>query len=173
MISEKIIVGIDPGKKGAIAVLREDGSLIDLFDMPLERFEKLTGADVKIMADKLARALVGKIGIVVLEYFHMRANSGNGYFSLGSSYRVAVGVAESLGFKVVSVRRQEWKKTLGVKGLDKQRCYKLAVRLYPEAKITTGRRNKHGELGVKDGRVNSLLIAIYGMQMTGLGGSYE
>lgn len=168
MYSEEIIVGLVPGKKGAIAVLREDGSLFDLFDMPLERFEKLTRVDVKIMAEKLARVLVGKIGIVVLENFQMPANGGIGDFSLGSSYRVALGVAESLGFKVVSVRRQEWKKLLGIKGADKQRCSKLAVRLYPEAKITTGRRNKHGELGVKDGRTNSLLIAIYGMQVTGL-----
>lgn len=34
---EKVIVGIDPGKKGAIAVLREDGSLLDLYDMPLTK----------------------------------------------------------------------------------------------------------------------------------------
>ncbi|WP_325919318.1 RuvC family protein [Pseudomonas frederiksbergensis] len=163
MYSERIFVGIDPGKKGAIAILREDGSLLDLFDMPLERFEKITRVDVIMMAEKLARALVGKIGIVAIEHIHMPANDAIRDFSLDSSYRVALSLAESLGFKVVSVRRQEWKKSLGIKGVDKQRCSELAVRLYPEAKITTGRRNKHGELGVKDGRTNSLLIAISGM----------
>jgi len=163
MLSEKIIVGIDPSKKGAVAVLREDGSLLDIFDMPLERLGKLICVDVNIMAEKLARVLVGKIGIVVLEHYNMPANGVIRDFSLGSSYRVALSLAESVGFKVVSVRRQEWKKSLGVKGIDKQRYSKLAFRLFPEEKITTGRRNKHGELVVKDGRTNSLLIAIYGM----------
>jgi hypothetical protein len=163
MFSERIVVGIDPSKKGAIAVLREDGSLLDLFDMPLERLGNLTRADVKIMAEKLARVLVGKIGIVVLEHNHMPANGVIRDFSLGSAYRVALSLAESVGFKVVSVRRREWKKSLGVQGIDKQRYSKLAVRLFPEEKITIGRRDKHGELVVKDGRTNSLLIAVFGM----------
>lgn len=36
---ERVIVGIDPGKKGAIAILGEDGSLLDLSDMLLTAVE--------------------------------------------------------------------------------------------------------------------------------------
>jgi hypothetical protein len=36
---ERVIVGIDLGKKGGVEIFGEDGSLLDLYDMPLTASE--------------------------------------------------------------------------------------------------------------------------------------
>ena len=36
---KRVVVWVDPGKKGGIAILGEDGSLLDLYDMPLTAAE--------------------------------------------------------------------------------------------------------------------------------------
>ena len=60
---ERVIIGIDPGQKGAIAVLREDGSLFELFDMPIKKI----GKDNRVDGVKLAGLLHGYTGRDVFE----------------------------------------------------------------------------------------------------------
>lgn len=60
---ERVTVGIDPGKKGAIAVLSENGSLLDLYDMPLTA----NGKEGRVDARKLAGMLAGGCGTAVIE----------------------------------------------------------------------------------------------------------
>lgn len=161
---EKVIVGIDPGKKGAIAVLGEDGSLLDLYDMPLTA----TGKEGRVDARKLAGMLAGRCGTAVIEKVgYVPGDGGLGAFSFGESAGAARGVVEALGFETILVRPQEWRRLHGLKGADKRVVGRLAIELYPAALVTTGRKNKAGEIGIKDGRTDALLIARYGLSKNG------
>lgn len=160
MYMEKVIIGIDPGKKGAIAILGEDGSLLDLYDMPLTA----AGKEGRVDARKLAGMLQGRCGTAVIEKVgYVPGDGGLGAFSFGESAGAARGVIEALGFDTIFVRPQAWRKLHGLRGADKRVVGLLAIEMYPEAKVTTGRRNKAGEIGIKDGRTDALLIARYGL----------
>ena len=157
---ERVIVGIDPGKKGAIAILREDGSLLDLFDMPLTA----AGKEGRVDARQLAGMLAGRCGTAVIEKVgYVPGDGGLGAFSFGESAGAARGVVEAMGFETILVRPQEWRRLHGLKGADKRVVGMLAIELYPTAQVTTGRKNKAGEVGIKDGRTDALLIARYGL----------
>ncbi|MCM8742308.1 hypothetical protein [Pseudomonas koreensis] len=161
---EDVIVGIDPGKKGAIAILREDGSLLDLYDMPLTGKGKSGVVDAR----KLAGMLAGRCGTAVIEKVgYVPGDGGLGAFSFGESAGAARGVVEALGFDTILVRPQEWRRLHGLKGADKRVVGMLAIELYPTAQVTTGRKNKAGQIGIKDGRTDALLIARYGLSNNG------
>ena len=81
-IMERVIVGIDPGKKGAIAILSEDGSLLDMFDMPLTA----AGKEGRVDARQLAGMLAGRCGTAVIEKVgYVPGDGGLGAFSFGES----------------------------------------------------------------------------------------
>lgn len=167
-IMERVIVGIDPGKKGAIAVLREDGSLLDLFDMPLTEKGKAGRVDARLMAERLAKAMYGKCGTAVIEKVgYVPGDGGLGAFTFGEAAGVARGVVEALGFDLVMPRPQEWRKLHGLTGADDHVVIQTARLFYPKADVFTGRKKKDGSLGIKDGRTDALLIARYGLSKNG------
>lgn len=165
---EKVIVGIDPGKKGAIAVLREDGSLLDLFDMPLKKI----GKDDRVDGAKLAGQLRGYCGTAVIEHVgyigggsgeKTHRDGGKGAFSFGESAGGARCVLEALGFDMIFARPQAWRKLHGLTGASDEAVIQAARALYPEANVLTGFKKKDGTQNVKDGRTDALLIARYGL----------
>jgi hypothetical protein len=161
---EKVIVGIDPGKKGAIAVLREDGSLLDLYDMPLTEKGKRGVVDARQLIDMLR----GRSGTVVIEKVgYVPGDGGLGAFSFGEAAGVARGVVEALGFDLVMPRPQEWRKWHGLTGAADHLVVRAAIDLYPEADVYTGFKKKDGTPNIKDGRTDALLIARYGLSKNG------
>ncbi|MGG2396335.1 hypothetical protein ACJRW5_05200 [Pseudomonas sp. SH1-B] len=159
-IMERVIVGIDPGKKGAVAVLRDDGSLLDLYDMPLTEKGKRGVVDARRLIDMLR----GRCGTVVIEKVgYVPGDGGLGAFSFGEAAGVARGVVEALGFELVMPRPQEWRKWHGLTGAADDVVISFARELYPEANVFTGGKKKDGTPGIKDGRTDALLIARYGL----------
>lgn len=157
---EKVIVGIDPGKKGAIAILREDGSLLDLYDMPLTD----KGKKGQVDAGQLAEMLRGRCGTAVIEKVgYIPGDGGQGAFSFGESAGVARGVVSALGFDLVMPGPQQWRKWYGLTGAADHVVIRTAIALYPEADVYTGFKKKNGTPNVKDGRTDALLIARYGL----------
>ncbi|MFG0756174.1 hypothetical protein ACF8O8_25730 [Pseudomonas sp. TYF_14] len=161
---EKVIIGIDPGKKGAIAILSEDGSLLDLYDMPVTEKGKRGVVDARQLIDMLR----GRRGTVVIEKVgYVPGDGGLGAFSFGEAAGVARGVVEALGFDLVMPRPQEWRKWHGLTGADDFVVIQTARDLYPNANVLTGRKKKDGSPGIKDGRTDALLIARYGLSQNG------
>jgi len=165
---EKVIIGIDPGQKGAIAVLREDGSLLDLFDMPVKKIGKNTRVD----GARLAGLLRGYSGKAVMEQVgyigsgggdKKRKDGGKGAFSFGESAGGARCVLEALGFDMVFALPQQWRKLHRLTGASDEAVIQAARALYPEANVFTGFKKKDGTPNVKDGRTDALLIARYGL----------
>lgn len=146
-------IGIDPGITGAVAILADDLSLVDLFDMPIMALSK---GKNQVNASGLATILKvdSQPSTAYLEAVSAMPGQGvSSMFSFGTSYGIVQGVLAALSIPVVLVRPQVWKTRAGLKGKDKDMARTLAIRLYPTADLS--RR--------KDiGRADALLIARYG-----------
>lgn len=158
-----IIVGIDPGVTGAIAVLAKHGTLIDVHDMPTISDK---GGKQHVNPIELARILREAGGLVVrLEQVNAmpgrpnkpgearRSMGATGAFNFGRNYGTIIGVVQALGMQLELVTPQSWKKAAGLVGTAKDYARTKAIALYPNA-----------PLGLKKhiGRADAILIARYG-----------
>ncbi|MFU4390310.1 hypothetical protein [Pseudomonas paraeruginosa] len=146
--------------------------MLDLFDMPLKKI----GKDDRVDGAKLAGQLRGYCGTAVIEHVgyigggggeKTRRDGGKGAFSFGESAGGARCVLEALGFDMIFVRPQAWRKWHGLTGADDFVVNQTARDLYPSANVLTGRKKKDGSPGIKDGRTDALLIARYGLSKDG------
>ncbi len=158
-----MIVGIDPGLTGAIALL--DGEeCIKVWDMPVSAKTHGKGREVNpyllvdllYEADTLACADGSPISTVWIERVASMPGQGvAGVFSLGNSVGVLAGALAGVGARVEYVTPQRWKKHQGLIKKDKEDSRQMAIQRWPEMR---------GELKLKkhDGRAESILIADYG-----------
>ena len=146
-------LGVDVGLQGAIAILNDDLSLEDVFDMPIMPLKK---GKNQVNASALATILrIDKQpAIAYVEAVSAMPNQGvSSMFSFGTSYGIVQGVLAALGIPIVLITPQSWKKKAGLLGKDKQMARTLAQRLYPNADLSRK----------KDiGRADAILIARYG-----------
>jgi len=152
-------LGIDPGLKGAIALLTNDG-LQAVFDMPTasERHGKESRSSV--CAHSLRDILLnmqhthGKIRVAVVERVGAMPKQGvTSSFRFGYGAGQVEGVLAALCVPTEFVRPQTWKKQLGL-GSDKAQSLTLARAKWPYSESFT--LKKH------DGRAEAALLAEYG-----------
>lgn len=170
-----MIVGIDPGIKGAIAWLTDDGKIESLRNMPTLKDGKKTLVDgVKIYEllqyDRL------NIRLVVLEKVSARPGykskggdqdgGGNGAVS-GFSFGRTLGRTEIpvaiLGIPMEFPTPQRWKKVV-LEGTEKDKAAAIAYvqRRWPSAALIPPRcRVPH------DGRAEAILLAEFGRRLLG------
>jgi len=148
-------IGIDPGLSGAIAILKDDLTLIDVFDMPVMMLRKgKNQVNAAALWQKLAGNTAKLQPTAYLENVHPMPKEGvSSVFSFGRSMGVIEGVLASLNIPVVLVSPQHWKARAGLKGAEKDMARTLAVRLYPAADLS-----KKKDIGKAD----AILIARYG-----------
>lgn len=160
-----MIVGIDPGLTGGIAVLDNSNRLVILEALPV----------VAGLLD--VRALAGRLRLchdplnepdVYLELVGAMPKQGvSSTFKFGRTFGTIEGIVGALGFPLHLIRPKEWQKVshLGTPGGadPKERSILAASRLYPTADLvrgttTTRERASKPHLGL----VDALLIAHYG-----------
>ena len=152
-----MILGIDPGKSGAVAVLNQRGALVAVHDMPI------VGPIVSaVLLDELVHDYVdplhdGPSGTAVIEDVHAMPKQGvTSSFSFGRSLGVAEGVLAGNGYSLRYVSPAKWKKALGLtsdKGVSRRR----AIEVWPNRASWFAR--------VKDdGRAEAALIALWWLQ---------
>jgi crossover junction endodeoxyribonuclease RuvC len=137
-------IGIDPGKKGGIAVIYEGG---EAMAWPLTE-EMLLAVCKKQMIFK-PRCCLEKVG----------ARPGQGVtsmFHFGEGYGYIRGVLESFGIPYQEIPPQRWKKEFGLTS-DKQSSIEVCRRLFPETGLRTSERSKTDS----DGMAEALLMAEY------------
>ena len=142
-----MICGIDPGAKGAIALLDYDH--VEIFDMPIIGKE-VNGIEI---ASIFGEFRPSHIFLEQVNSFGMGRTSA---YNFGQGVGVLKGVFQSLLIPYTLVPPQRWQKHFG-KSKDKDHSRLLATRLYPDLASQFVR--------VKDdGRAEALLIARYGSE---------
>lgn len=164
-----IIIGIDPGKKGALCFLPgESGAPVTAHLMPLYASSAdPTDIDAKAVASIITRELESRKQRAVAcveEVFARARQAGQTTFIRG--YGKLIGVLEVLDIPYVLVTPQTWKKhVLGraYSHTDKLGTISWARRTYPDFNLTPP-----GKRVPSDGLADSLAIAHYGaMQIAG------
>ena len=152
----KIFLGVDPGASGAIAVLREDGVLLEVIDMPVVELKVGKATKRRVSPEILAHALRPYAGaIAYLEQVSAMPGQGvSSMFAFGESYGIVKGVLAALGISINLVTPGTWKKAMGLNaGKDGSRA--RAMQMWPE-RVGDFKRVKD------DGRAEASLIAEFG-----------
>lgn len=157
-----VVVGIDPGLSGALALLDVESKFMTVLSMPSRM--KASGrreVDPEALLDELSPLLRHRkpLGFVIERVSAMPGQGVSGMFSLGDSFGVVRAIAESyFPAKLKYVSASVWKKSLGLTGKDKAASLSLARRLYPAARPHLYRKKD-------EGRAEALLLAHYGRKV--------
>lgn len=139
-----IYIGIDPGKKGALAEIRGESIAFALF-------EDGHYADV-------IRGVLGMDDVrVCLE--HVGAMPGQGVtsmFNFGQNFGYIKGLLEAFQVPYELVRPQKWKKEFSITG-DKNSSIEVCKRLFPGVSLHRTERCRKDD----DGMAEALLMAEY------------
>lgn len=153
-----IILGVDPGLSGALAVV-DDGGIREILDMPtvLIRRGKTDKAEV-IHEPILKLALSYKLRAVFVEQVGgLPGQSASAAFNFGRAAAAPEYLMRGMHLRVERVPPQRWQKALNVpKGKDGSR--EMAARLWPKAAGLFSRKKD-------DGRAEAALIAEYGRRL--------
>lgn len=152
------IIGVDPGKTGAVAIIDSMG--VELIKMPLTKEEDINFdelADIICDHQQDARVFIEKV--------HAMPKQGvSSMFTFGMGYGALLGIVAAHRLPLYLVRPQQWQKVMlaGVTGEDtKARAVLAAKLLHPTIDFLGSPRAKKPH----SGKVDALLIAEYGRRM--------
>lgn len=133
-----LIIGIDPGCSGAVAVTDMEGNFIAYLIMPLIKVgkqSKVNGAAVKAFINEVVKKLPWSHSSMMhafIEQVHAMPGQGvTSMFTFGHAAGKIEGVIEGLGIPWTGVTPQAWKKSAGLIGTDKDAARSRAIMLYP------------------------------------------
>lgn len=139
-----IHIGIDPGKRGAIAMIYPDG---EICVMPLRE---------AALIDVL-RPLAGLSARCCLEKVHAMPKQGvASTFTFGEGFGFIKGVLECSGVSYQEIPPQQWKKEFGLNS-DKANSIAVCRRLFPDVSLRPTERSRADS----DGMAEALLMAEY------------
>lgn len=144
----RMIIGIDPGKNGGIALMNEAFVVVEVKKMPN------TNVDLR---DFIEGAVERGADVCYLEKVHaMPGNGAVSMFSFGQQFGWLQQALADARIRTVEVTPNIWQKALGLSGTGKDKAdhkYALKARaqqLFPNTKITNYNQD-------------ALLIAYYGL----------
>jgi crossover junction endodeoxyribonuclease RuvC len=152
-----IIVGIDPGVTGAVAIITDARGVNGIIDTPV--MEVLRNRKKRQEYQPAAMVGILKAGPVDHAFIEqVSAMPGQGVtsmFGFGKGFGIWLGIIAALGIPYTLVTPQSWKKALMAGQADKDAGRLRACQLYPGVAHLLARK--------KDiGRADALLIAEYG-----------
>lgn len=148
----RVVVGIDPGLSGALAILDTDGSVELLVDLPVIRDRSLAWIDGGELQSLLLDALRGRQGRAVVERVSAMPRQGvASSFQFGVGFGSILGALQALHLPIELVTPAVWKRSLGLSSNKRASLHKARL-LFPTADL---RLAKH------DGRAEALLLAYW------------
>jgi len=141
-------IGIDPGKRGAIAIIDDNSNAITVIDCPVFRDTK----DIDILSIIDLLQAYNQSRCVIEKSQAMPGQGVVSMFNYGKGYGIYLGILECLDIKYNQVPPQTWKRRYNL-SKDKQLSIDLAKKLFPECAKKL--------LKSKDGRAEALLLAQY------------
>jgi crossover junction endodeoxyribonuclease RuvC len=143
-------IGIDPGLKGAIAVL--NGEYQSVFDIPVIKTKSKSELACHLLYNQLKKYGDAR---VYLEQVHAMPGQGVvSMFSMGHTLGGIKGVIAALGYELHMVTPQVWKKYWNL-NKDKELSRSTAIRIFPKLADQLLLK-KHSD------RAEALLIAQWG-----------
>ena len=145
-------IGIDPGKKGAFAV-------IDISDMVIRY--AIPWDELKFVNEM--RIMDMKKTVACLEHVHAMPGQGvTSMFTFGENFGFIQGVLTAYGIPFELVTPQKWKKEFSITS-DKNTSISVCKRLFPDVSLlpTDRSRKEH------DGMAEALLMAEYARRKFG------
>ncbi len=140
-----IYIGIDPGKKGGVAVIDGDG--VEVYAWDDQTF-------VNVMAATMNK---GKCIAAVEKVGAMPGQGVTSMFSFGQSYGFILGVLTAFGIGYQLVPPTLWKREFGLLHTEKQASVDVAKRLFPGVSLLPTERCRKESDGMSD----ALLICEY------------
>lgn len=155
-----LVLGIDVGSKGAIAVIESDtGDLIEVYDMPTLQDGPSNRAAVNppLLADIVFKS---HAKAAFVEMVNARpGEAASGAFAFGRCRGVIEGVLGAAGIPSTQITPSSWKRAIGIppgKDGTKDLARSEAIRRWPgKADLFARKRD--------DGRAESALIAVAGL----------
>ena len=135
-------IGIDPGAKGGLAVIRDGG-------ITVAPYEKSRYIEI------LSRVPTDSVCCLA----HVHAMPGQGVtsmFNFGQNFGWVQGVLEAMGISYELVQPQKWKKEFSITG-DKNSSIMVCKRLFPGVSLLPTERCRKDN----DGMAEALLMAEY------------
>lgn len=153
-----MIISIDPGLTGAIALLNPITRAVEVWDMPLVASK--AGKPVTDIHN-LARLLSPKGAghqIAILEQVHAMPNQGvSSTFRFGQNYGAIQMALAGHGYSVHDVTPNAWKKYFRL-GSDGDASRGLAIQRFPQLADALKRVKDHN-------RAEAVLLALYGLEV--------
>jgi crossover junction endodeoxyribonuclease RuvC len=142
-----IILGVDPGKSGALAFYDPDADSVAVFDMPV--------VDGEVHAAEVARYIKDFApNFAMIERVHaMPKNGAASMFNFGFAYGVIRGVVAGLMVPTHLVTPTTWKRHYKLSS-NKEESRWMAINLWPDNNRFSKKKD--------DGRAEAALLAKYG-----------
>lgn len=166
-----IIIGVDPGQKGAVCLMHIERKQPVFVDIP-NKPDRKGHSGIALDADKLRKELIYWLDgyanddctdevIAYYEEQHVFGQSLNskGIKTFFADYGATLAVLEVIGVPYVLVKPTTWQSGVG-KPKGKEGSIWLAQKLYPKAELVKPKARTPS-----DGRADALLIADYGLRM--------
>ena len=155
-------LGIDPGSTGAVALIREDGS-VSFWDAPVVRIK--SGKKTKTEMDAAAASSLisdirdenkGQVFVTIEKVSSMPGQGVASMFSFGKNFGTWLGILAALKVPSQQVAPVSWKKKMmRDSGKEKDASRVKAMQLFPNTSKDLCLIKHHG-------RADALLIAEYG-----------
>ena len=129
-----IVVGIDPGLSGAIAIL-ENNKVLNIFDMPVmaegnKNKRQLNSAQlVNIIKDSTKPD--AELAVVVEQVNAMPGQGVTSMFNFGQTFGAIKGVCAALELPIFFVRPSKWKKHFELINSSKDSSRTKVIEMYP------------------------------------------
>ena len=110
-----LIIGIDPGIKGAICILK-DGKILDVFDMPIMPVGKKNKSQVNgsQIYNEIQKAIIDEdkkdIKVVIEQVSAMPGQGVTSMFNFGQSFGVLKGIFSAMQIPMDFISPVKWKK---------------------------------------------------------------
>ena len=131
-----LIIGIDPGIKGAICIFK-NGIILDVFDMPTMPVGKKNKSQVNgsQLYNEIQRAVINEnksdIKVVIEQVSAMPGQGVTSMFNFGQSFGILKGICSAMHLPVYYVRPAKWKKYFNLINSEKDASRTRAIEIFP------------------------------------------
>ena len=131
-----LIIGIDPGIKGAICILK-DGKILDVFDMPIMPVGKKNKSQVNgsQIYNEIHKAIIDEdkkdIKVVIEQVSAMPGQGVTSMFNFGQSFGVLKGIFSAMQIPMDFISPVKWKKYYNLINMQKDSSRTKAIEFFP------------------------------------------